>query len=83
MRRKRWKEMSEREVVELKRNQCRECMYFSKYSPSSIVNATCDYIFVEGHSRGYLPTECIKRKIFVPDSGKGKRRVGMTIERKL
>ena len=44
MRIKRWKEMSEREVVELKRNQCMKCVYLSKSSPSSISNATCDYI---------------------------------------
>lgn len=37
MRRKRWKEMSEREVVELKRNQCMKCVYLSKSSPSSIL----------------------------------------------
>ena len=41
MRIKRWKEMSEREVVELKRNQCMKCVYLSKSSPSSISNATC------------------------------------------
>lgn len=40
MRIKRWKEMSEREVVELKRNQCMKCVYLSKSSPSSISNAT-------------------------------------------
>lgn len=83
MRKKRWKEISEREVTELKRNQCMECAYISKGSPSSISNATCDYILITGRPRGCLPTECVKRKIFVPDSGNGKRRVGMTVERKL
>jgi hypothetical protein len=56
MRIKRWKEMSEREVVELKRNQCMKCVYLSKSSPSSISNATCDYILIVGHSRGCPPT---------------------------
>ena len=83
MKKKRWKEISEREVIELKHNQCKECMYFSKYSPSAIANATCDYIFIKGNSRGCLPTECVKRGVFILNDGRGKRRVGMTIERKL
>lgn len=39
MRIKRWKEMSEREVVELKRNQCMKCVYLSK--KQSVIYIEC------------------------------------------
>lgn len=71
MRRKRWEEMSEREVVELKRNQCMKCVYLSKSSPSSISNATCDYILIVGHSRGCPPTECVQKGILKRGKRKG------------
>lgn len=67
MRRKRWKEMSEREVVELKRNQCMKCVYLSKSSPSSISNAT----LIVGHSRGCPPTECVQKGILKRGKRKG------------
>lgn len=65
MRIKAWEEMTDKEINDLKTNQCKKCMYFSKYNPTAIRWATCDYIFAMGHSRGCSPLECVEKGIFV------------------
>lgn len=59
-----WGEMSVREIQYLKEKQCKYCDYFSKNSSGGISYGTCEYITVNEHMRGCLPTECAAKGIF-------------------
>lgn len=57
-----WKLMKATDILKLKRNRCRFCIYAGR----SAINyddfgmMTCDYILIEGHSRGCPPDRCDK-----------------------
>lgn len=74
-----WIFMTEREICKLKDDQCRYCKYFSKSNSSITTYGTCEYITIEGHSRGCLPTECAMNGIFKKEIKGKKRRVEINI----
>lgn len=82
MKKKRWCDMTELEILELKRNQCVKCHYFSMGSAGKTeVNNTkglCDYLSMVGHSRGCSPFDCVEKGIFKPKEKK-KRKVARPI----
>lgn len=73
-----WRLMTDKEISRLKATQCQHCVYFSKAGTSIISSGTCDYILMEGHSRGCLPTECITKGFF-RKAKSSKRRVTLSI----
>lgn len=53
MKKKPWKEMTEKEINKLKTDQCSRCIYLSGSigrSKTVFANRTCDYIAHHGHS---------------------------------
>lgn len=74
--RKKWEELSGNEISDIKIHQCSKCRYYSKLSPSAYkTNATCDYILIEGHSRGCDPRDCIENGFFKTKSKISPKRV--------
>lgn len=63
---KKWCEMTPKEIYQLKRNQCSKCYYFSKTQGNHLQAGTCDYLAIEGHSRGCNPLECKTKEVFTP-----------------
>lgn len=61
---KRWADMTSMEIYHLKQNQCCRCYYFSLGQGKENVCGTCDYLIVEGHSRGCSPLECVDKGVF-------------------
>lgn len=61
---KRWAELSMAEIKKIKQTNCNKCFYSRKTSSPSqnCGNVFCDYISIEGHSRGCRPDECDKFK---------------------
>lgn len=82
MKNKSWAEMTNEEIIKLKNQQCKKCVYFSRYSPTSILYSTCDYIFIKEHSKPCSPLECMEKGIFEKVAGNKKRRVGIKASRK-
>lgn len=82
MKKKRWRDMTEQDILELKRNQCVKCHYFSMGPDGKTeVNNTkglCDYLSMVGHSRGCSPFDCVENGIF-KQKGKKKRKVASPI----
>lgn len=74
-----WKFMTEKEIYNLKEKQCKKCRYFSKNNAQSTTYGTCEYIAIEGHSRGCLPTECTTKGIFKESTGVKKRRAAISL----
>ena len=78
MKKKKWSDMTDLEILELKRNQCVKCIYFSMGSAGKAdVNNTkgiCDYLSMVGHSRGCSPMECKEKGIFKPKRGQKKKK---------
>lgn len=73
-----WDEMSDKEIQILKEKQCKYCDYFSKKNSGGITYGTCDYIIINEHMRGCLPTECAMKGIFKRRTG-AKRRAALRI----
>lgn len=64
---KRWSEYTPEEIIQNKKDVCAKCYYFSVHKTSNCTNwndSTCDYLRVEKHSGGCLPTECVEKGIF-------------------
>lgn len=62
-----WGDYSTKDVNAHKQKVCAKCEYFSVHKHTKNTNwteSTCDYIWIEGHMRGCLPTECIEKGIF-------------------
>ena len=77
--RKLWKDMSEKEINELKRRQCVKCQYLSRAGANTdrtVAYMTCDYIAVHRHTRGCDPRDCVEKGVF-------KRRKGVRRKRAL
>lgn len=74
-----WRFMTDKEIAKLKETQCRHCAYFSKAGMSTTGNGTCDYILIEKHSRGCLPTECMAKGIFRKRTSADKRKMALSI----
>lgn len=75
MKKKPWNEMSEKDILRLKRDQCIKCAYLSGQiggNKRASSNRVCDYIAIEGHRRGCSPLECIEKGIFKPKKGGGR-----------
>lgn len=75
MKKKPWKEMTEKEINKLKTDQCSRCIYLSGSigrSKTVFANRTCDYIAHHGHSRGCSPLECVEKGIFKPIKKEGR-----------
>ena len=70
--RKPWRELKNTEISNLKRVQCVKCDYYSKTAGTWNTNATCDYILMEGHSRGCDPRDCIENGLFKKKSRKSR-----------
>lgn len=73
MKKKQWKDMSEKEVLKFKKAQCSRCVYLAGQIGGSngvYSNRTCDYITIEGHRRGCSPLECVEKGIFKPKGEK-------------
>lgn len=74
---KKWSDMTEADVQRLKRQQCIRCHYFSRTAVdkrSGSATGICDYLTIEGHSRGCSPLECTEKGIYRPRKGKGRRK---------
>ena len=75
--RKPWKDMSEKEVNDLKRRQCVKCQYLSKArvnTDRTVAALTCDYIAVHGHTRGCDPRDCVEKGVFKKRKGARRKR---------
>ena len=75
--RKPWKDMSEKEINDLKRMQCVKCQYLSRAGANTDRTAaalTCDYIAVHGHSRGCDPRDCVENGVFKKRKGARRKR---------
>lgn len=68
-----WPEMTEAEIIQLKRQQCKKCVYYSQGCSSAKSTGTCEYLKIEGHSRGCSPLECKTKGKFRPKARKGKK----------
>lgn len=57
-----WGAVTEKEILQIKKEKCRYCKYSDKNSASgeSLSKLTCDYIGREKHRRGCRPDECDK-----------------------
>lgn len=65
---------TQEERIKRKRSSCAKCKYSSRGAGQNYENPTyytCDYILIEGHSRGCSQTNCDK---FEEEKGKRKRR---------
>ena len=75
--RKPWKDMSEKEINDLKRRQCVKCQYLSRAGVNmdrTVAALTCDYIAVHGHSRGCDPRDCVEKGVFKKRKGARRKR---------
>lgn len=70
--RKPWRGLGKEEISDLKRVQCVKCDYYSKTEGAWNVNATCDYLLIEGHSRGCDPRDCAEKGFFKPKTKKSR-----------
>lgn len=72
-----WAEMTDTDIIRLKRQQCIKCVYYSQGCSSAQSTGTCEYIKIEGHMRGCSPLECKEKGIFKPKEGRndGKRKI--------
>lgn len=78
--RKKWEELSENEILNTKAHQCSKCRYYSKLNAGTCkANTTCDYILIEGHSRGCDPRDCIKKGFFKRKSKSDPKRVSRIV----
>lgn len=78
--RKKWGALSGNEISSIKTYQCSKCRYYSKLSPGAYkTNATCDYILIEGHSRGCDPRDCVKNGLFKRKSKSDPKRVSRIV----
>lgn len=72
---KKWSEMTEQEVNSHKRKQCVKCQYLSRQNGKSVISAVpCDYLIVNGHSRGCSPLDCKIFGVFKPVENIRRRR---------
>lgn len=76
--RKPWRDMSEKEINDLKRRQCVKCQYLSragaKTDRTAVALLTCDYIAVHGHTRGCDPRDCVEKGVFKKRKGTRRKR---------
>ena len=72
--RKKWAELTEKEINEIKRKQCLNCKWFSRGTGGYKGASTCDYGAEHSHSRGCDPRDCVSEGIFVPLENISKRR---------
>ena len=75
--RKKWGDMSEKEINDLKRRQCVKCQYLSSAGANpdrTVATLTCDYIAVHGHTRGCDPRDCIEKGVFKKRKGARRKR---------
>lgn len=56
---KKWSEMTEAEINQLKSRQCIRCAYLIRQTGNHYATMMCDYILIEGHRRGCSPLECM------------------------
>ena len=79
-----WARMTDAEISEHKNNVCVKCHYYSFGSGGnnepSRRYGLCDYILIEGHSRGCSPFECVEKGIFVRKS-RGRKKKGMRVRK--
>lgn len=71
---KKWSDMTPNEIVQLKRQQCSKCYYFSRSAGGQICTGICDYLSIVGRSRRCSPLDCKEKGIYkpIPRSRKGK-----------
>ena len=69
-----WATRTDNEIWELKKKQCSKCFYFSVSKGTHVTAGTCDYILLEGHTRGCSPFECKEKGIFRPRNVKKKKK---------
>lgn len=76
---KKWSDMTEQDILILKREQCFKCYYFSvgpdNKQGANNIKGICDYLAIEGHSRGCSQLECMGNGIFRKREKSRKRRV--------
>lgn len=82
MSKKKWSEYTLKEIKKNKKKLCVRCVYCTytgelNVKTSNLYNVTCDYIGIEGHSRGCSPMNCKKFKEKV--SGRRRRRSNFTL----
>lgn len=69
-----WAARTDNEIWALKKKQCSKCYYFSVSKGTHVTVGTCDYILLEGHTRGCSPFECKEKGIFRPRNVKKKKK---------
>ena len=69
-----WATRTDEEIWALKKKQCSKCYYFSVSKGTHVTVGTCDYILLEGHTRGCSPFECKEKGIFRPRNVKKKKK---------
>lgn len=76
--RKPWKDMSEKEINDLKRRQCVKCQYLYRAGANTdrtaVAQLTCDYIAVHGRTRGCDPRDCVEKGVFKKRKGARRKR---------
>lgn len=64
--RKPYQNLTRIEIYRRKQNVCVNCEYFSREgvgnSGKNVSNKTCDYLLINGHSRGCDPRDCVKKR---------------------
>jgi hypothetical protein len=69
---KKWKDMTEQEINQLKRKQCSSCAYFMSIKRGATL-AMCNYIELTGSSRGCSPLECKEKGKYKAKAGRRKK----------
>ena len=76
-------EMTDKEVLKLKREQCVKCVYrLGCTGKANIAESICNYMEIMGHRRPCSPTECIEKGVFVQRK-RGNTRIGKKALRKM
>lgn len=75
---KKWSEMSDSDVVKLRKKQCRYCYYYSQHDKS--VSGTCDYLLITGHRRPCSPLDCEEKRIFTFKKRRRSRRKALNLK---
>lgn len=70
---KKFYQMTDREVTEFKRKQCARCIYFSRDGSGSLGSATCEYSKFYNCLRPCSPLDCKTKGIFKPRGSRKKR----------
>lgn len=72
----RWRSMTDKEILDFKRNICSNCEYLGRTEGAStyIGNTLCMYADIVKHCRHCSPLDCVEKGYFKQRVTKGRRR---------